>query len=71
MAGYNGGDQSTEINAAVWVLISVSTLFLAARLWCRQHYAHMSWDDLVLTISWVGFVAKPEQHIYMFTQHFC
>ncbi|SPN96520.1 uncharacterized protein DNG_00046 [Cephalotrichum gorgonifer] len=53
MAGYNGGDQSTEINAAVWVLISISTLFLATRLWCRQHFSQISWDDLVLIISWL------------------
>lgn len=54
MAGYNGKDQSTEINLAVWFLISVSAFFLGARLWCRQHFARLWWDDFVLTVSWVG-----------------
>ncbi|KAK1751257.1 hypothetical protein QBC47DRAFT_454639 [Echria macrotheca] len=53
MVGYNGEDQSTEINFAVWLLVGVSTLFLAVRLWCRQHFAQLWWDDLVLTISWL------------------
>lgn len=53
MVGYNGEDQSTEINLAVWILISASTLFLVARLWCRQHFAQIWWDDLVLGVSWV------------------
>jgi len=55
MAGYNGKDQSSEVNLAVWVLISVSTLFLAIRLWCRQHFATLWWDDLVLAVSWVSY----------------
>jgi hypothetical protein len=53
MVGYNGEDQSTEINLAVWMLIGASTLFLVARLWCRQHFAKIWWDDVVLCVSWV------------------
>jgi hypothetical protein len=55
MAGYyDGKDQSTEINLAVWMMVAVSTLFLGARLACRQHFSQMWWDDLVLVVSWVG-----------------
>lgn len=64
MVGYNGGDQSTEINAAVWVLVGTSTLFLAARLWCRQNFSRISWDDLVLIISWVGYCNRTHIHVY-------
>ncbi|KAK0618932.1 hypothetical protein B0T14DRAFT_429086 [Immersiella caudata] len=53
MAGYSGEDQSAEINVAVWVLISVSTLFLGARCWCRVHFARLWWDDFVLAVSWI------------------
>jgi hypothetical protein len=53
MVGYSGQDQSTEINLAVWVLISASTIVLAARLYCRYRYARLWWDDLVLTVSWL------------------
>lgn len=53
MAGYSGDDQSAEINLAVWVLIGASTLFLAARLYCRQKFARLWWDDFLLTISWI------------------
>ncbi|KAK1832954.1 hypothetical protein QBC39DRAFT_279930 [Podospora conica] len=53
MVGYSGEDQSTEINLAVWILIAASTVFLFARLWCRQRFAKVWWDDLVLCVSWV------------------
>ncbi|KAK4165502.1 hypothetical protein QBC43DRAFT_30369 [Cladorrhinum sp. PSN259] len=53
MVGYSGGDQSTEINLAVWLLISVSTVILAARLYCRYKFTRLWWDDIVLTISWI------------------
>jgi len=63
MAGYNGEDQSAEINLAVWALVSVSALFLFARLWCRQRFAQMWWDDLVLTVSWVGYGSIATVHL--------
>lgn len=62
MASYSGGDKSTEVNLAVWVLIGSSTLFLVARLWCRQHFARLWWDDAVLTVSWVSTYLSPYLH---------
>ncbi|KAK0649871.1 hypothetical protein B0T16DRAFT_325190 [Cercophora newfieldiana] len=47
------GDRSAETNAAIWVLVSASGIFLSLRLWLRQRSAKLWWDDLVLTVSWV------------------
>src|SRR4051794_20929091 len=48
------GDRSVETNAAVWTLVIASGGFLSLRLWLRQRSAKLWWDDLVLTVSWVG-----------------
>jgi hypothetical protein len=46
-------DRYAQTNIAIWILIGVSAAFLFVRLWCRQHFSQLWWDDGVLTTSWV------------------
>jgi hypothetical protein len=42
------------VNAAIWSVGTVSTLFLFLRVYCKQVRAKgMWWDDYLLTVSWV------------------
>ncbi len=43
----------TQANVATWVLIALSGVFLAARLWCRHRFSKLWWDDALLVVSWV------------------
>lgn len=43
-----------HLNTTIWVLIGLSALFLAARLYCKfQRHRGLWWDDYVLIGSWV------------------
>ncbi len=51
----DGGDAAifTQTNIAVWVLTVSAGAFLIVRLWCRHQFSKLSWDDGILTLSWV------------------
>jgi hypothetical protein len=51
----DNGDASifAQTNVAIWVLTMSSGLFLAIRLWCRNRFSKLWWDDGLLTLSWV------------------
>ena len=51
-----GGDQdrATELNAFAWTLFSLSTVFVAARVYSRLRLTRNFWyDDLFILLSWV------------------
>lgn len=49
-------DPTNEVNAGLWTLFAVTTLFLAARLWCKITRRHgLWWDDHILIFSWVCY----------------
>jgi hypothetical protein len=51
----DNGDASifAQTNVAIWVLTMSSALFLGIRLWCRNRFSKLWWDDALLTLSWV------------------
>ena len=51
-----GGDQdrATELNTFAWTLFSLSTVFVAARVYSRLRLTRNFWyDDLFILLSWV------------------
>ena len=53
------GDPSitTKVIASIWVMASISTVFLAARIYCRaSHIGHIWWDDACLLVAWVFLI---------------
>ena len=52
-----GGDQdrATELNAFAWTWFSLSTVFVAARLYSRLALTGNFWyDDFFMVLTWVG-----------------
>ena len=57
-----GGDQNraTELNAFAWTWFSLSTTFVAARLYSRLKLTRNFWfDDFFIVLSWVGSQLIP------------
>ncbi|KAK3938971.1 hypothetical protein QBC46DRAFT_355427 [Diplogelasinospora grovesii] len=51
-------NQGPQTLAAVWALVSLATVFLAMRLYCKiWRLRGLWWDDVVLILSWVFFLA--------------
>ncbi|KAL8366439.1 hypothetical protein RB595_004969 [Gaeumannomyces hyphopodioides] len=52
-----GGGSSVE--KALWLLVGLSAIFLALRLYCKQKYpnSRLRWEDAVLVASWVMLAA--------------
>lgn len=47
-------DPTKEVNAGLWTLFAATTVFLAARLWCKITRRHgLWWDDHILIFSWL------------------
>lgn len=47
-------DPTNEVNAGLWSLFATTTVFLAARLWCKITRRHgLWWDDYILIFSWL------------------
>ncbi|KAI0376559.1 hypothetical protein F5Y04DRAFT_292483 [Hypomontagnella monticulosa] len=47
------------INAVIWVLISLATLFLGLRVFCKyKRHRGLWWDDWVLIASWLVLIAS-------------
>ena len=48
------------MNAALWLVTVLSTVFMASRLYCKRILGHQSlrWDDYVLIASWVRLSLK-------------
>jgi hypothetical protein len=49
----HGNSQFVKTNIATWILTCASGAFLFFRVWCRIRFSRLSWDDYVLTTSWV------------------
>lgn len=50
-------DPTKEVNAGLWTLFAATTVFLAARLWCKITRRHgLWWDDHILIFSWVCYL---------------
>ncbi|KAH8898038.1 hypothetical protein GQ53DRAFT_621766, partial [Thozetella sp. PMI_491] len=51
-------DQGSQTAASIWALFALATVFLALRLYSKLHRGRwLWWDDWVLLLSWVCFVA--------------
>ncbi|KAI7778409.1 hypothetical protein LA080_002179 [Diaporthe eres] len=47
-------DPTNEVNAGLWSLFATTTVFLAARLWCKITRRNgLWWDDHILIFSWL------------------
>lgn len=47
----NGGP---KLNASVWTLVGIATVFLALRMYCRAFRGQrLWWDDGILIAAWV------------------
>jgi len=55
------GDETlaTKITASIWVMASISTIFIALRIYCRSTRAgKLWWDDFLLITSWVFLITS-------------
>ena len=47
-------DRATELNTYAWTCFSLSTVFVAARLYTRFHLTRNFWfDDFFIVLTWV------------------
>jgi hypothetical protein len=54
-------NQGPGLNATIWTLIAISSIFLALRVYCKfSRHRGLWWDDWILIASWVS--ARPFQH---------
>ncbi|KXX76056.1 hypothetical protein MMYC01_208479 [Madurella mycetomatis] len=51
-------DRRVSLQAVVWTLIGLSTVFMALRIWGRTHTRIMGADDLYMAACWLTFVAE-------------
>ena len=61
-------DPTREVNVGLWSLFSATTVFLAARLWCKSTRRHgLWWDDHILIFSWVRYFQSlsPPLHVML------
>lgn len=48
-------DRASELNAYAWIGLSLSTLFVAARVYSRLRLTRNFWyDDFSIVVTWVG-----------------
>lgn len=53
------GSLASKITASIWVMASISTIFLALRIYCRSTRAgKLWWDDFLLITSWVFLITS-------------
>lgn len=55
------GGGGSSVQKALWLLVGLSAIFLALRLYCKQTYAssRLRWEDAVLVASWVSGTMVP------------
>lgn len=49
-------DPSLSIKSAIWILVSLSAVFLALRLYCKRRGSGFHWDDTILVASWTALL---------------
>ena len=67
-----GGDQNraTELNAFTWTLFSLSTVFVAARVYSRLRLTRNFWyDDFFIVLNWVRNQSNNAFQEYQLTSH--
>lgn len=48
-------DPGPLVNASIWAMTAVGTVFLAARIYCKTiRTTNMWWDDYLLISGWVS-----------------
>jgi hypothetical protein len=48
------GDEGVYLNTAVWALVGVSSVFLAARVYSKfRSRRRLWWDDILIIVAWV------------------
>ncbi|KFA80836.1 hypothetical protein S40288_08523 [Stachybotrys chartarum IBT 40288] len=53
------GEVQVVVNAANWTMLSISTIFLALRVYCRAaRSGQLWWDDYILLASWALMVSS-------------
>ncbi|KAK3316523.1 hypothetical protein B0H66DRAFT_297192 [Apodospora peruviana] len=55
------GDPSltTKVIASIWVMASISTIFLSLRLYCRaSNVGKLWWDDFLLIVGWIFLIVS-------------
>ncbi|KAK4455262.1 hypothetical protein QBC34DRAFT_287961 [Podospora aff. communis PSN243] len=49
-------DPNLSIKSAIWILVSLSAIFLALRLYCKRRGSGFHWDDTILVASWTALL---------------
>jgi len=50
-------DPNLGIKSTIWILASLSALFLALRLYCRRRGSGLHWDDAILAAAWAALLS--------------
>ncbi|KAK0651150.1 hypothetical protein B0T16DRAFT_489222 [Cercophora newfieldiana] len=53
-----GIDPNLSVKSAIWLLVSLSAVFLWLRLYCKRRGSGFHWDDTILSASWIALLAN-------------